>query len=96
MIEPSKVLKESRITEKATTLTANLNQYTFEVYPDATRTQVKLAVEKVFKVDVAKVNVMNVKPKARPDRMRRNRGGKVSGMKKAIVTLKEGNSIEMV
>lgn len=96
MIEPSKILKESRITEKATALTANLNQYTFEVFPDATRTQVKLAVEQVFKVEVAKVNVLNVKPRVRPDRMRRNRGGTISGMKKAIVTLKEGSSIEMV
>ncbi|MBC2603275.1 50S ribosomal protein L23 [Puniceicoccus vermicola] len=96
MIEPSKVLKESRVTEKATNLTANLNQYTFEVFPDATRTQVKQAVEQVFKVDVAKVNVLNVKPRVRPDRMRRNRAGRVSGMKKAIVTLKEGSSIEMI
>ncbi len=96
MIEPSKVLKESRITEKATTLTANLNQYTFEIYPQATRTQVKQAVEQVFKVDVAKVNVMNVKPRTRPDRQRRNRPGKISGMKKAVVTLKEGSSIEMI
>ncbi|MGE9289483.1 MAG: 50S ribosomal protein L23 [Puniceicoccales bacterium] len=96
MIEPSKVLKESRVTEKATNLTANLNQYTFEVYPNATRTQVKQAVEQVFKVDVAKVNVLNVKPRVRPDRMRRNRAGRVAGMKKAIVTLKEGSSIEMI
>jgi large subunit ribosomal protein L23 len=96
MIEPSKVLKESRVTEKATTLTANLNQYTFEVFPDATRTHVKQAVEQVFKVEVSKVNVMNVKPRSRPDRQRRNRPGKVSGMKKAIVTLKEGSSIEMI
>jgi len=96
MIEPSKVLKESRVTEKATNLTAELNQYTFEIYPEANRTQVKQAVEQVFKVDVAKVNVMNVKPRTKPDRMRRNQSGKISGMKKAIVTLKEGSSIEMI
>jgi len=96
MIEPSKILKESCITEKASTLTANLNQYTFEVYPSATRTQVKQAVEQVFKVDVAKVNIINVKPRVRPDRMRRNRAGRISGMKKAIVSLKEGSSIEMI
>jgi len=96
MIEPAKVLKESRVTEKATTLTANLNQYTFEVYRTANRTQVKQAVEQVFKVDVAKVNILNVKPRSKPDRMRRNQVGRISGMKKAIVTLKEGNSIEMI
>lgn len=96
MIEPAKVLKESRITEKATNLTANLNQYTFEVFPEANRTQVKQAVEQVFKVEVAKVNIMNVKPRHRRDRMRRNRLGRISGMKKAVVTLKEGNSIEMI
>jgi len=96
MIEPAKVLKESRVTEKATTLTANLNQYTFEVFPEANRSQVKQAVEQVFKVDVAKVNIMNVKPRHRRDRMRRNRLGRISGLKKAIVTLKEGHSIEMI
>jgi len=79
-----------------TNLTANLNQYTFEVFPEANRAQVKQAVEQVFKVDVAKVNILNVKPRHRRDRMRRNRMGRVAGMKKAVVTLKEGSSIEMV
>ncbi|MEM0967533.1 MAG: 50S ribosomal protein L23 [Verrucomicrobiota bacterium] len=96
MIEPARVLKESRVTEKATNLTANLNQYTFEVFKDATRTQVKQAVEQVFKVDVAKVNIMNVKPRTKPNRMRRNQPGHIAGLKKAVVTLKEGSSIEMV
>ncbi len=96
MIEPAKVLKESLVTEKATDQTAHLNQYTFEVYPEATRTQVKQAVEQVYKVDVSKVNILNVKPRHRRDRMRRNRLGRISGMKKAVVTLKEGHSIEMV
>ena len=96
MIEPFKILKESRVTEKATNLTANLNQYTFEVYPRANRTHVKQAVEQVFKVEVAKVNVLNVKPRQKANRMRRNQPGHIAGMKKAVVTLKEGNSIEMV
>jgi large subunit ribosomal protein L23 len=96
MIEPAKVLKESRVTEKATHLTAHLNQYTFEVFPEANRTQIKQAVEQVYKVEVAKVNLINVKPRHRRDRMRRNKLGRIAGLKKAIVTLKEGHSIAMV
>jgi len=96
MIEPLKVLKESRVTEKATNLTAHLNKYTFEIYPQANRTQVKEAVEQVFKVEVSHVNILRLKPRKKANRMRRGKPGHVPGIKKAIVTLKEGESIEMV
>lgn len=95
MREPVDVLVEALLTEKSTTLSANLNQYVFKVNPRATRRQVAEAVERVFGVGVARVNVMNVKPKLKRDRTRRNRLGSKGGMKKAIVTLKPGDSIDL-
>ena len=96
MIDSSKILKEFRVTEKATELSANLNQYTFEVAKHATRHQVTEAIEHTFGVEVARVNILNVKPTYKRDRMRRNTLGRQAGYKKAIVTLKEGDTIELV
>ena len=96
MIDPSKILKESRVTEKATTLTANLNQYTFEVYPGANRRQVRDAVEQLFKVEVARVNILNTRTRKKANRHRRGGPSHIAGMKRAIVTLKEGEAIAMV
>lgn len=92
---PSQVIKSMRLTEKSNQLSSNFNQYTFEVYPDANRHAVKDAVEKAFSVAVARVNVLNVKPKSKRN-MRTGKTGKKSGFKKAIVTLKEGEQIELV
>ena len=77
-------------------LAANLNQYTFEVNPRANRKEVARAVEKVFNVSVTKVNILNRKPKAKTDRSRGGRPGTKGGLKKAIVSLKEGDKIELV
>ena len=52
MIIPDKILREFRITEKTATLAANLNQYTFEVAPEANRKEIARAVEKLFNVEV--------------------------------------------
>lgn len=95
MILPDKVIKEARITEKATALSANENKYTFEVYPNVNSVQVKQAIEKMFNVDVAKVNIVNIPGKLK--RMRTRVGTtRLGKMKKAIVTLKEGHKIELV
>ena len=59
-------------------------KYTFKVATDANKTQVKLAVEEIFGVDVKKVNIMNVQGKVK--RMGRN-VGRTAAYKKAIVTL---------
>ena len=79
------------ITER-TALMANENKYAFKVSPKANKTQIKQAVEKIFNVKVESVNTLNVKPKTK-------RVGRYSGLtnrkKKAIVTLKEGSSIEL-
>ena len=85
------VLRRPIITEKATNLQA-LGKYTFEVARDANKPQIKEAVEKAFKVKVASVNVMHV-----PGKMRRagRQRGMTSSWKKAVVTLEEGNKIEL-
>jgi len=96
MINPSDILKESIVTEKAATLSANHNQYSFEVYPDADKKQVAAAVEQLFKVSVVRVNIQNKKSIAKRSRMNRNQMGTKRGYKKAIVTLKQGDAIELV
>jgi large subunit ribosomal protein L23 len=76
-------------------LSANLNKYIFSVYPDVTRTNVKNAIENTFGVSVIKVNTLTQKPKSKRDRMRRGKLGFTSLSKKAIVTLKAGDSIDL-
>lgn len=67
---------------------AQEKKYTFKVAKDANKTQVKLAVEEIFGVEVKKVNIMNIDGKVK--RMGRN-VGKTSSYKKAIVTLTDGS-----
>lgn len=67
---------------------AQNKKYTFKVATDANKTEVKLAVEEIFKVQVEKVNIMNVRGKVK--RMGRN-VGRTAASKKAIVTLKKGS-----
>ena len=95
MKESVSVIKEALLTEKATMLSANLNKYVFAVAPSASKSNIKDAVEKTFTVNVLSVNTLHVKPKAKRDRARRNKLGFKSGMKKAIVTLKAGDSIDL-
>ncbi len=95
MKEPVSILNQALLTEKATMLSANLNKYSFTVAPNATRTNVKDAVEKTFGVKVLSVNTMNVKPKSKRDRTRRNKQGFTSGFKKGVITLQAGDSIDL-
>ena len=95
MKESVTILKEALLTEKATMLSANLNKYVFAVSNFASKSNIKDAVEKTFSVIVLKVNTLNVKPKAKRDRARKNKLGYKSGIKKAIVTLKAGDSIDL-
>ncbi len=79
------------ITEKSMVERQN-NVYTFKVAKDATKDEIKFAVEEAFKVSVKKVNTLNTKAK------RRRVGryvGKTKTYKKAIVTLAEGSSIDL-
>ena len=79
------------ITEKATIASDN-NQYLFQVRPEATKPQIKAAIEKLFDVKVLGVNTLIRKGKAK---MFRGRPGKQSDVKKAIVTLADGHRIDV-
>ena len=96
MVEPWNILKEYRVTEKASNLSAVGNCYTFEVAREANRTAVADAVEAAFKVKVEKVNILVRKPKVKRSRMRKSLPGLVGGMKKALVFLKKGYHIEVI
>ncbi len=94
MINAEHVLKQLRLTEKSNKLSAEYSQYTFEVAPDATKYTVREAVERTFKVTVTRVNIQNIRGKNK--RSRQGRPSRTSDFKKAIVTLKEGDKIELV
>jgi large subunit ribosomal protein L23 len=93
MINADKILKTIRLTEKSNKLSSNYGQYTFEVYPEATKHTVRAAVEQTFKVTVTRVNIMNRKGK--PKKSRQGRPITKSDSKRAIVTLKSGDKIEL-
>ena len=79
------------ITEKATALSEH-NKVVFSVAPDATKQQIKAAVEKLFDVKVKSVNTLNVKGKTKTFRGVK---GRRSDVKKAVVTLEEGQTIDV-
>jgi large subunit ribosomal protein L23 len=89
------ILRRPIITEKSNYQAGDLNQYVFEVTIEATKQMVKDAIETIFDVDVARVNIINVPPKR--SRRWRNRRIKVrrSAYKKAIVTLEPGETIDV-
>ena len=83
------------ITEKSMAGTA-YQQYAFEVAKSASKTQIKSAIHEIFKVDVIKINTVNVMGKSKNFARRGHRSsGKQSDWKKAIVTLAPGQKIEL-
>ena len=89
--DPRDVLLAPLISEKSYGL-LDENKYTFLVAPDSNKTEIKIAVEKVFNVKVTDVNTMN-----RQGKRKRNRGGfgKRKDTKRAIVTLVTGDRIDI-
>ncbi len=85
------IIKAPIITEKSASLKEN-NTYVFSVDIKANKTQIKDAIEKIFNVHVENVNTVNVKPKKK--RVGRY-VGKTNKVKKAIVKLQKGSSIEL-
>ena len=79
------------VTEKATSL-SEFNKIVFKVNKGASKKSIKKSIEKIFKVNVVKINTINLKGKSK---MVRNKKSFVSGYKKAIVTLKKGQSIDL-
>ena len=86
------IIKGKIITEKSSDLAQNANTYTFSVDVKANKIQIKQAIEEVFKVEVASVNTLTGRPKGRGVG---RYTGKTNKVKKAIVKLKEGSSIEL-
>jgi large subunit ribosomal protein L23 len=85
------VLIKPIISEKSYNL-ADIGQYTFEVAPNSNKTEIKIAVEKIFKVKVASVNTINRKGKALRTRFGM---GKRKDTKRAIVTVAPGETIDV-
>jgi large subunit ribosomal protein L23 len=79
------------VTEKSTNLSEQ-NKIVFKVPTKATKENLKRNIEKIFKVNVTKVNIINKKSRVK---FTRGRKVKVSGFKKAIITLKKGQSIDL-
>lgn len=90
-MEARQIIIRPVITERAFDM-QEYNRYTFEVAKTASKIEIAAAVEEIFDVKVVKVNTVNVKPK--PKRVR-YRAGFTRTWKKAIVTLAEGESIEL-
>ena len=79
------------VTEKSTNLSEQ-NKIVFKVPSKANKKNIKNNIEKIFKVNVTKVNIIN---KQNRTKLTRGRKVKVSGFKKAIITLKKGQSIDL-
>ena len=88
---PRDILLAPVVSEKSYGL-LDANKYTFLVRPDANKTEIKIAVEKVFNVQVTSVNTLNRKGKTRRTR---NGLGKRKDTKRAIVSLAEGHRIDI-
>ena len=79
------------VTEKSTNLSEH-NKIVFKVPTSANKISLKKNIEKIFKVNVTKINIIN---KQNRTKLTRGRKVKVSGFKKAIITLKKGQSIDL-
>jgi large subunit ribosomal protein L23 len=90
-LHPNEVLLAPVVSEKSYSLITD-RKYTFKVHQDAHKTQIRQAVEELFGVNVMDVNVLKVQSK--PKRRGLHRGTR-PGWKKAIVQLREGESIEI-
>jgi len=90
-LHPNEVLLAPVVSEKSYSLIGD-NKYSFRIHPDAHKTQVRQAVEELFEVKVVGVNILKVQSK--PKRRGVHKGMR-PGWKKAIVQLREGDSIEV-
>jgi len=88
-----KVLLAPHVSEKSALMADNSEQYVFKVAPDATKPEVKAAVESLFDVKVKSVNMINLKGKTK---MFKGRAGKRNDTRKAIVRLMPGQEIDFI
>ncbi len=92
MKDSRSIIKKIQVTEKGTLL-GEENKYLFEVAPDSNKVEIRRAVESLFDVKVTQVNTMNYIGKRK--RQRTAKYGKRSDWKRAVVTLADGNRIDM-
>jgi large subunit ribosomal protein L23 len=90
-LHPNQVLLAPVVSEKSYSLITD-RKYTFKVHEDAHKTQIRQAVEELFDVEVARVNIVKVQSKPKKRGLIK---GRRPGWKKAIVELKEGHEIEI-
>ncbi len=89
------ILRRPLITEKSSFQSGKLNQVSFEVHAKATKAQIKEAIETVFKVSVARVNVINMPAKRTKRLASRRMAVRRKAYKKAVVLLAPGNTIDV-
>ena len=94
MNEPYDLIQTVQLTEKASLLSEKQNKYVFRVSPRANKIQIKQAIQRLFGKTVVSVNTCNYAGKKK--RERRADFGRKAHWKKAIVTLKEGDKIDLV
>jgi large subunit ribosomal protein L23 len=87
------IIRRPRITEKTALLGSTENSVVFDVHPRANKTEIKQAIEKIFEVKVKAVRTLNYMGKQRRVGAQTGRRG---AWKKAYVSLKEGNSIDII
>ncbi len=90
---PSHIIRNIRLSEKASILGESENKYVFEVDPRANKIEIKQAIEQLFKKKVIDINTCNFQGKKR--RERRVDAGRTPRWKKAIVQLAEGETIDL-
>ncbi|MGE5553266.1 MAG: 50S ribosomal protein L23 [Betaproteobacteria bacterium] len=92
MMDARDIIRRPLVTEKSTGLIGERNQYTFEVAPGANKTEIRRAVEEIFKVKVLAVNTVRV-----PGKLKRQGRfvGKTPDVRKAVVTVRPGDRIEV-
>jgi large subunit ribosomal protein L23 len=93
MKEPTQIVANIRLTEKASLLGERNNQYVFRVATDANKIEIKQAIEKLFGKKVVRVNTAQYAGKKK--RERRADFGRKTHWKKAVITLAEGEKIEL-
>jgi large subunit ribosomal protein L23 len=95
-LAPYQIIKTPIITEESQIQSVKGNQYTFKVNPNANKHQIREAIESIFpNVKVVRVNTMNYEGKMRRQFVSRTAGRRAS-WKKAIITLREGDRIDLI
>jgi large subunit ribosomal protein L23 len=94
MRDPYLIVKSVRVTEKGSALAEKHNQYVLKVAPSATKQEIKHAVKELFNKTAVRVNTMQIAGRQR-NRFGSHAYGQRPDWKKAIVTLKEGEKIEL-